>query len=69
MSKVVKFTLSKKPTKGGVVMYKNVPVREKILTRLFGEKRQIMIIVAKKPCSVILDLGEHQTAMVQGEGK
>ena len=61
MAKVVKFTLSKKPTEGGVVMYKNVPVREKILTKLFGEKKQILIIVAKEPCNVVFDLGKVKT--------
>ena len=41
----LKISVSKKPTEDGVVRYKHVALRERLLRYLFGEKRRVMVIV------------------------
>jgi hypothetical protein len=41
----LKINVSKKPTEDGVVRYKRVALRERLLRYLFGEKRRVMVIV------------------------
>ncbi len=38
-------SVSKKPPDGGIVQCRNVSLREKLLTRLFGRKKKVMILV------------------------
>lgn len=37
--------VSKEPQTGGVVRCKNVTLREKLLTRLFGKQEKVMILI------------------------
>jgi hypothetical protein len=39
----LKINVSKKPTEDGVVRYKRVALRERLLRYLFGEKRRVMV--------------------------
>ena len=41
----LKISVSKKPTEDGVVRYRRVALRERLLRYLFGEKRRVMVIV------------------------
>jgi len=41
----LKISVSKKPTEGGVVKYRRVKMRERLLHYFFGEKRRVMVIV------------------------
>lgn len=41
----LKINVSKKSTEDGVVRYKRVALRERLLRYLFGEKRRVMVIV------------------------
>lgn len=45
MKHVLSINVSKKPVTGGIVSYRNVSVREKLLHRLLGKKRKLIIIV------------------------
>jgi hypothetical protein len=45
----LKINVSKKPTEDGVVRYKRVALRERLLRYLFGEKRRVMVIVPGDP--------------------
>lgn len=38
-------SVSKKPLEGGIVQCRSVSLREKLLTRLFGRKEKVMILV------------------------
>lgn len=38
-------SVSKKPPDGGIVQCRSVSLREKLLTRLFGRKEKVMILV------------------------
>ncbi len=38
-------SVSKKPPEGGIVLCRSVSLREKLLTRLFGRKEKVMILV------------------------
>ncbi len=38
-------SVSKKPSEGGIVQCRNVSLREKLFTRLFGRKEKVMILV------------------------
>ena len=38
-------SVSKKPPEGGIVQCRSVSLREKLLTRLFGRKEKVMILV------------------------
>ncbi len=38
-------SVSKKPPADGIVQCRNVSLREKLLTRLFGRKEKVMILV------------------------
>lgn len=37
--------VSKEPNSGGVVSCRNVTLREKLLTRLFGKQEKVMILI------------------------
>lgn len=37
--------VSKEPRTGGVVSCRNVTLREKLLTRLFGKQKKVMILI------------------------
>ena len=41
----VKISISKKPAEDGIVMCRQIAARERILTRLLGEKRRVTLIV------------------------
>ena len=41
----LEINVSKKPAEDGVVRYKRVALRERLLRYLFGEKRRVMVIV------------------------
>lgn len=41
----LKISVSKKPLEGGIVQCRSVSMREKLLTRLFGRKEKVMILV------------------------
>ena len=41
----LKISVSKKPLEGGIVQYRSVSLREKLLTRLFGRKEKVMILI------------------------
>ena len=41
----LKIIVSKKPLESGTLTCRSVPVREKILRFLFGEKRRVMILI------------------------
>jgi len=38
-------SVSKKPLEGGIVQCRSVSLREKLLSRLFGRKEKVMILV------------------------
>lgn len=38
-------SVSKKPPEGGIVQCRSVSLREKLLTKLFGRKEKVMILV------------------------
>ena len=41
----LRISVSKKPQQGGIVQCRNVSLREKLLTRLFGPKEKLLILV------------------------
>jgi len=41
----LKICVSKKPQEGGIVSCRNVSLRERVLTRLLGQKQRLMILV------------------------
>jgi len=41
----LKICVSKKPQNGGVVAYRTVSIRERLLTMLFGPKQKVMVLV------------------------
>lgn len=41
----LEISVSKKPLEGGIVQCRSVSMREKLLTRLFGGKEKVMILV------------------------
>ena len=41
----LKISVSKKPQTGGLVTYRNVPVRERILRFLLGSKQRVRIVI------------------------
>ena len=41
----LEISVSKKPLEGGIVQCRSVSMREKLLTRLFGRKKKVMILV------------------------
>ena len=38
-------SVSKKPPAGGIIQCRNVSLREKLLTRLLGQREKVMILV------------------------
>ena len=41
----LKISVSKKPKNGGIVSYRNITIRERLLSFLFGEKHKLTILV------------------------
>ena len=41
----LKICVSKEPKNGGVVAYRTVPSRERLLSLLFGPKQKVMVLV------------------------
>ena len=41
----LKISVSKKPKNGGIVSYRNITIRERLLRILFGEKHKLTILV------------------------
>lgn len=41
----LKISVSKKPNNGGIVSYRNITIRERLLRFLFGEKHKLTILV------------------------
>ena len=41
----LKICVSKEPKNGGVVAYRTVPIRERLLSLLFGPKQKVMVLV------------------------
>lgn len=41
----LKISVSKEPQTGGIVRCKNVTLREKLLTRIFGKQERVMILI------------------------
>ena len=41
----LKISVSKEPKNGGIVSYRNITIREKLLRVLFGEKHKLTILV------------------------
>lgn len=41
----LKISVSKEPVEGGIVRCRTVTVREKLLSRLFGRKRRVTILI------------------------
>ena len=46
-------SVSKDPRRGGVLQCKNISIREKLLTKLFGRKQKIMILIPGNSVSTI----------------
>jgi len=45
MTHRLKISVSKEPKSGGIVQCRNVTLREKMLTRLLGQREKVMILV------------------------
>lgn len=41
----LKISVSKEPQSGGIVRCRNVTLREKLLTRLFGKQEKVMVLI------------------------
>lgn len=63
MKKRLKIVLSKKPPANAVFSCKQIPIREKILRRLFGDTQRIMLIVPSGRIEefVVSDIQTEQT--------
>ena len=46
-------SVSKDPWKGGIVQCKNISIREKLLTKLLGQKQKIMILIPGNSVSTV----------------
>ena len=46
-------SVSKDPRRGGVLQCKNISIREKLLTKLFGRKQKIMILIPGNSVSAV----------------
>ena len=46
-------SVSKDPRRGGVLQCKNISIREKLLTKLFGRKQKIMILIPGNSVSTV----------------
>lgn len=46
-------SVSKDPRRGGVLQCKNITIREKLLTKLFGRKQKIMILIPGNSVSTV----------------
>lgn len=41
----LKISVSKEPQSGGIMRCRNVTLREKLLTRLFGKQEKVMVLI------------------------
>lgn len=46
-------SVSKDPRRGGIVQCKSISIREKLLTKLFGRKQKIMILIPGNSVSTV----------------
>ena len=46
-------SVSKDPRRGGVLQCENISIREKLLTKLFGRKQKIMILIPGNSVSTV----------------
>ena len=46
-------SVSKEPTKSGIVQCKSISIREKLLTTLLGRKQKIMILIPGNTVSTV----------------
>ena len=45
MKHSLKISVSKEPQKGGIVSFRNITIREKMLRFLLGNKQRVMVLV------------------------
>lgn len=53
MKHKLKIRVSKEPQGGGIVQCRNISVREKLLTRLLGQKQRMMILIPGDTISTV----------------
>lgn len=53
MKHKLKIRVSKEPQGGGIVQCRNISVREKLLTRLLGQKQRMMILIPGDTVSTV----------------
>lgn len=49
----LKISVSKEPQHGGIVQCRNISIREKLLTRLLGQKQRMMILIPGNSVSTV----------------
>lgn len=49
----LKLSVSKEPQRGGIVQCRNISIREKLLTRLLGQKQRMMILIPGNTVSTV----------------
>lgn len=49
----LKISVSKEPQHGGIVRCRNISIREKLLTRLLGQKQRMMILIPGNSVSTV----------------
>ena len=64
----LKISVSKEPQTGGLVQCRNLNLREKLLTRLLGPERKVMVLVPGNSVSTvsITEVTEGGAAIEQG---
>jgi len=64
----LRISVSKEPQTGGIVQCRKITLREKLLTKLLGQKQQVMILVPGKSVSTvsITEIPEGGVAVEQG---
>ena len=65
MKHSLKISYTTEPDSGGIVWCRTVPLRERLLRRLFGEMRRVTIIV---PGGSVEELSVKEIAEVGGHG-
>ena len=59
-------SVSKDPRRGGVLQCKNISIREKLLTKLFGRKQKIMILIPGNSVSTVSITEVQEGGVVHG---
>lgn len=49
----LKISVSKEPQTGGIVQCRNITLREKLLTKLLGQKNKVMILIPGNSVSTL----------------